>query len=294
MLPEIVAFSGEILARLFPFECMELAFMQRAMLALLLIAPLSAVSGIQVVNARMAFFSDAIGHSAFAGVALGLVCGISIGISMPLVGVLVGLLVMALKRGSRLSSDTVIGVIFAAVAALGLAIVARDRSAAANVQMFLFGDILTISAEQIAGLAGLLILFSVFQFFAFNRLLLIGVNPMLAAVHKIRVGFYQYTFAALLALVVICSVRAAGVILVTALLVVPAAAARNFASGARSMFWLTLGISYISCTAGLILSAQESINIPAGAAIVLCAVLIFLVSTVVSLLKPGRVSDTAL
>ncbi len=290
---ELVSAAGELLAGLFPFECMQFAFMQRAMLALLLIAPLAAVSGIQVVNARMAFFSDAISHSAFAGAALGLICGVSIGISMPLTGVLVGLLVMLLKRSSRLSSDTVIGVIFSAVAAFGLAIVARDRSAAANVQMFLFGDILTISPEQILALAGLLVLFILFQFFAFNRLLLIGVNPMLAAVHKIPVGICQYFFAALLALTVISSVRAAGVILVTALLVVPAAAARNFASGMRSMFWTTLGISYVSCAGGLILSAQESVNIPAGSAIVLCASVFFLISVLVNLFRPGRTSDTA-
>ncbi len=293
MLNEFIASAGNFLEILFPFECMEAAFMQRAMLALLLIAPLSAVSGIQVVNARMAFFSDAIGHSAFAGVALGLIFGFSIAVSMPVTGVLVGLLVMALKRGSRLSSDTVIGVIFSAVAAFGLAVIARDRSAAANVQMFLFGDILTISSGQIAILAGLLILFAVFQIFAFNRLLLIGVNPMLAAVHRIRVGFYQYTFAALLSLVVICSVRAAGVILVTALLVVPAAAARNFACSTRAMFWLTILISYVSCIAGLILSAQESVNIPAGSAIVLCAVGFFLLSMPVQRFRPGRASDTA-
>ncbi|MBQ7400775.1 MAG: metal ABC transporter permease [Lentisphaeria bacterium] len=273
---------------------MDAMFMQRAMLALLLIAPLTAISGIQVVNARMSFFSDAIGHSAFAGVALGLLGGISLNLSMPLTAVLVGLLIMFLHRSSRLSSDTVIGVIFSAVAAAGLAIISRDRAAAGNIQMFLFGDILTITPEQIGGMGLLLILFLLFQLFAFNKLLLIGVNPMLASVHRVKVRLYPSLFALLLALVVISSVRAAGVILVTALLVVPAAAARNIAVSARSQFFLTLGIGYFSCVSGLILAAQEKINIPAGSAIVLIAVLIFFLSLAVNLLKPKRKSDSAL
>ena len=154
-----------MISRLLPFECMDAAFMQRALLALLLLAPLAAVSGIQVVNARMAFFSDAISHSAFAGVAIGVLAGIGVGISMPLTAVLVGLSVMFLKRISRLSSDTVIGVIFSAVAAFGLAVVARDRAAADNMRMFLFGDILTIDPGQLLMLAGLLIAFFVYQLF---------------------------------------------------------------------------------------------------------------------------------
>ena len=145
MITDLISTSAEFTAYLFPFECMDAMFMQHAMLALLLIAPLTAISGIQVVNARMSFFSDAIGHSAFAGVALGLLGGISLNLSMPLTAVLVGLLIMFLHRSSRLSSDTVIGVIFSAVAAAGLAIISRDRAAAGNIQMFLFGDILTIT-----------------------------------------------------------------------------------------------------------------------------------------------------
>ena len=294
MLTDLINTLAKFTAYLFPFECMDAMFMQYAMLALLIIAPLTAISGIQVVNARMSFFSDAIGHSAFAGVALGLLCGISLNLSMPLTAILVGLLIMFLHRSSRLSSDTVIGVIFSAVAAAGLAIISRDRAAAGNIQMFLFGDILTITPEQIGWTGALLILFLIFQLFAFNKLLLIGVNPMLAAVHRVKVRLFQYLFALLLALVVISSVRAAGVILVTALLVVPAAAARNLATSAKSLFFLTLGIGYFACIAGLLLSAQESINIPAGSAIVLIAVLIFFLALGFNMLLPKRKSDSAL
>lgn len=294
MLNEIVGACARFCACLFPFDCMDAVFMQYAMLELLMVAPLAALCGIPVVNGRMSFFSDAIGHSAFAGVAIGLIFGISVRLSMPAIAVLVGLSVMMLKRGSRLSSDTVIGVIFSAVAAFGLAIVSRDHtSTSANIQMFLFGDILVIDAKQIVLTALLLLLFGIFNFFAFNRMLLIGINPVLAAVHRIRVSAYQYIFAALLSLVVIGSVRAAGVILVTALLVIPSAAARNFAWNASSMFYISLAISYVSCISGLLISAQEWADIPAGSAIVLVSVVFFFISMIVSLLRLKREGDSA-
>lgn len=294
MLNQIVGAAADLVARFCPAACMEASFMRLALLALLLLAPLAAVSGIQVVNSRMAFFSDAIGHSAFAGVALGLLLGVGADLSMPLTALAVGLLIIFLKRCGRLSSDTVIGVIFSAVAAFGLAIVARSRDAAQSLRMFLFGDILTISEAQIATLFALLAVFTLFQIFAYNRLLLIGVNPMLAAVHRVKVGFYRYAFAALLALVVMESVRATGVILVTALLIVPAATARNLAKNSASMFYLALAASYLSSIAGLLLSAQQWANIPAGAAIVLVSVALFLLSTLAAAFQPKRGSDTDL
>ncbi|MDD5679475.1 MAG: metal ABC transporter permease, partial [Kiritimatiellae bacterium] len=109
-----------------PLECLHAQFMQQALVGLLLIAPMAAAMGVQVVNFRMAFFAEAISHSAFAGVALGLLFSLSPYWTMPVFGLLVGLSIMALQRRSVLSTDTVIGVIFAAVMAFGLAIVSRE------------------------------------------------------------------------------------------------------------------------------------------------------------------------
>ena len=278
MLHEIIQNTGGFLSFCLPFECLTLEFMQRALIGLLLIAPLAAVTGVQVVNSRMAFFSDAIGHSAFAGVALGLIFAVSPNWTMPLLALLVGILIMALKRGSRLSSDTAIGVIFSAVVAFGLAIVSRNKSVARDMQMFLYGDILTIGETEIAILFFLFLLFCVFQYFSYNRLLCISVNPRLASVHRIPVGVYQYAFTALLSLVVIFSVRAVGVILVTALLIVPAAAARNFSKSSGMMFWISIAIGVCSGIAGLLISAQPWAETASGATIVLCACAVFCAS----------------
>ena len=280
MLNDLILRIADLTAYLFPFECMEPEFMRRAMLGLLLIAPLAALSGVQVVNSRMSFFSDAIGHSAFAGVAVGLIFSLPVDFTMPALALVIGLLIMYLRRGSRLSTDTVIGIIFSAVVAFGLWIVNRNREASRGLNMFLYGDVLTIGDNEIALLFVLLAAFLVFQFFGWNRMLHIAVNEQIAGVHRIPVALYQYVFAGLLSLVVILCVRAVGVLLVTAILIVPAATARNLARNSRQLFFLSLVFSYVSCAGGLLISAQQWANVPSGAAIVLLASVMFAVSFV--------------
>ena len=128
-----------------PLDCLQLKFMQQALLGLLLLAPMTAMLGVEIVHFRMAFYSDAIGHSAFAGAGLGLLLSLNPHIAMPVFGVLVGVSIIALKRHSNISSDMAIGVVFSAVVAFGLAVVSRSPGVARDMQQFLFGDILTIS-----------------------------------------------------------------------------------------------------------------------------------------------------
>ena len=199
------------LVSLLPFECLQAGFMQQALVALILLAPMAATMGVQVVSFRMAFFSDAISHSAFAGVALGLIFSINPHVAMPVFGILVGLGIMAVQRNSALSSDTIIGVFFSAVMAFGLAVVSRDNAVARDLQQFLYGDILTITETDIRWLIGLFFALAAFQIWGYNRLLYIGLNSVVAKAHRINVFFWQYLFAGLLALVVMFSVWAVGV-----------------------------------------------------------------------------------
>lgn len=275
----------DLAASLVPCECLRARFMQQALVGLMFLAPMTAAMGVQVSNFRMAFFADAISHSAFAGVALGLIFAVSPNWTMPLFGVLVGLIIMALQRRSSLSSDAVIGVIFAAVMAFGLAIVSREQNVARDLQRFLYGDILTITDAEIAWLALLFALVMTFQILGYNRLLYIGLNPAVAAAHRVRVALYQYAFAGLLALVVMLAVWAVGVLLVTALLIVPAATARNFARSAGAMFWWAMLVSVTSAVAGLLISAQPWARTATGPTIVLCGFAWFLISFIVSQLK---------
>jgi zinc transport system permease protein len=260
-----------LLAQMLPFDCLQARFMQQALTGLLLLAPMTAVMGILVINFRMSFFADAISHSAFAGVALGLLFVLEPGWTMPVFGMLAGLTIVWLQRASGLSSDTVIGVFYSAVVAFGLAVVSRDRWLARDLQRFLYGDILTISDGQIIALMGLFVVLMTFVACNYNRLLYIGLHPALAQAHRVRVAALQYLFAGLLALLVMFAVQAVGVLLVTAQLIVPAAAGRNFARSAGTMFWWTLAISLSSAVTGLLLSAQDWARTATGATVILVA-----------------------
>ena len=273
---------------LLPLDCLQARFMQQALLGLLLLTPMAAVLGVEVINFRMAFFSDAIGHSAFAGVALGLILAVNPRLSMPLFGVLVGLAVMAVRRKSNLSADTAIGIVFSAVVAFGLAVVSRASGVARDMQQFLYGDILTISEGEIAFLGLLFLGMLLFQAVGYNRLLAIALNPVMARVHGIRVALWHYLFAGLLALVVMFSVWAVGVLLVTAMLIVPAATARNLARTAGGMFWWALLAGISSGFAGLTLSAQDWLATSSGATIILVSCCWFAASCVWAALRGHR------
>lgn len=273
---------------LLPLDCLQARFMQQALLGLLLLTPMAAVLGVEVINFRMAFFSDAIGHSAFAGVALGLILAVNPRLSMPLFGVLVGLAVMVVRRKSNLSADTAIGIVFSAVVAFGLAVVSRASGVARDMQQFLYGDILTISEGEIAFLGLLFLGMLLFQGVGYNRLLAIALNPVMARVHGIRVALWQYLFAGLLALVVMFSVWAVGVLLVTAMLIVPAATARNLARTAGGMFWWALLAGISSGFAGLTLSAQDWLATSSGATIILVSCCWFAASCVWAALRGHR------
>lgn len=275
----------DLISRILPFESMQMRFMQQALVGLLLLAPMVALMGVQVVNFRMAFFADAISHSAFTGVALGLILAISPHWTMPAFGLLVGLTIIASQRRSALSTDTVIGVFFSGVVAFGLAVVSRDKGIARDIQRFLYGDILTIGNNDIWAMITLLTILIFFQVYGYNRLLYIGLNPVVAKVHGVRVAVYQYVYAGLLSLVVIFSVWAVGVLLVTAMLIVPAAAARNFARSSGSMVWWALLVSVSSAIIGLLISAQDWARTATGATVILVAFIWFLVSSGIAVLR---------
>lgn len=261
-----------------PFECLEPQFMRQALLGLLLLAPATAMLGVHVVNFRMAFFSDAVGHSAFAGLAIGLLLGVDPQAAVLGLGVVIGISIMAIQRKSGMSADAAIGIVFSAVVAFGLAVVSRAPSVARDVQQYLYGDVLTITENEILILAFLLFLLVIFEIFGWNKLLAISLSPTLAKLNCKSIAFWQYLLAGLLALVVMFAVRTVGVLLVTALLIVPAATARNFAANMAGVFWWGIVVSITSCVGGLLLSAQDWLATASGATVILFACAWFAVS----------------
>lgn len=257
-------------------------FLRNAFTALLLLAPLTAMLGIQVVNFRMAFFSDAISHSAFTGIALGVLCGLDPRLTVVAFAVLAGMAITRVRRTSKLSLDTVIGVFHSGIIAFGVAVISARQGLGRDLQQFLYGDILSVSSGEIGLLALLLLATALFSLLNSNRLLAVSVNEELAAASGRRAEIAVYANNMLVALVVAFGIRAVGILLITALLVVPAAAARNLARDARQMFWWNQLICLTSAIFGFI--AALRCDSSAGAAIVLVATLWFVVTLFVSAL----------
>ncbi len=258
-----------------PFEWAQYAFVWRAIGAMLIIAPLSAVLGVHVVNFRMVFFSDAISHSTFAGVALGILCGVDPLLTLIGFGILAGLSITLVKGWSDLSSDTVISVILSATVALGITILYAQKETR-NLEAYLYGTVLAISDGELVLLLVIGSLVFIVMGLLFNRLLLISLNNHLAASRGISVGALEYGFSLLLALVVTLSIRAIGLFLVTAMLVVPAATARNLAGGMAGLFWLAILCALTAGISGIL--ASFYLNTPVGATTILIGCLFFLFS----------------
>jgi len=280
-----LSFIYDLIAQVLPWEWAQARFMQQALVGLLILSPMCAAMGVQVVNLRMAFFSDAISHSAFTGIAVGLLLSLDSRIAMLGIGLLVGVSITALGRHTSLSSDTVIGVFFSGAIAFGLAVVSRDPSVANDFQRVLYGDILTIGDAEILWMFVFCIILLAFQIIGFNKMLYIGLNPSLAMAHRVSVSKYQYCFAGLLSIVVVFLVWAVGVLLVTAMLIIPAASARHLARSARSMFWIAQVIAMIASVSGLCISAQAWANTATGATIILCLCAFFILSLCIAKIK---------
>ncbi len=262
------------------FLGLDHGFLQRALLAVILLAPLCALVGVPVVNLRLAYLTDAIGHTALAGVAVGLLIGIDPRLSTVVLSLLLGVIILAVARRSRLSTDTVIGILASTVVAGGLALLSRERGLAREAQRFLVGDVLTVTPLDLGLLAAVAALTLGILGWRWNRLLALAFDPDLAQVHGRAGRADRLLLGVVLALSTALIVRSVGVLLATALVVIPAATARTLSSRAALQPWLALGAALVAGISGLLLSAQPTIATASGPTIVLMAALLFGLATV--------------
>lgn len=258
----------EAIGELFSYD-----FLRRALLGIVLMMPLFSLLGTLVVNNGMAFFSDALGHSALTGAAVGTLFGIVAPEPPMLVFAALFALLMNAIRHSRLSStDTVIGVFSSCGVALGLLLLSRN-SGFAGYQSLLIGDILSITDTQLWIMGGALAAVAVVWLLCFNGFYAVSLNPSLAHSKGVRVVWLDNLFVVVLALSVMLAIRWVGILLINAMLVLPAAAARNVARGMRSYLSLTLIFSVFSGILGLVLSWLNAVA--AGPTIVLVSAAVF-------------------
>lgn len=262
-----------IIATILPFDFMKYNFMKNAFIAIILISPLFAMMGTLIVNNKMAFFSDALGHSALAGIALGAILGITnINISMIIFAIFFAVLLNVVKNKTTYGADTIISVFSSIAISIGLAILAQSGDFN-RYSSYLVGDILSITKEEILYLFIAFVLFIIFWNFCFNKLNAISINQTLAKTKGINVKLYDNLFAVIIAIIVMLSIRWIGILLINSMIILPAASSRNISTNMRNYHGYSILFAIISGIVGLIISYYT--NIPTGPMIVIISGIIY-------------------
>ncbi len=263
-------------------EFLSYPFIQRALLASLMVGILCPFVGNFVILRRMSFFSDAISHSAFAGIAAGMLLGIDLSLSSVVMAILIAFVIAFLSEKTSLSHDTVIGIAFSGAIATGVLIIGMLKGYRGDIFTFLFGNILAITGSDLLliFIVGTLTIATLLSFL--KPFLQITFNSELASVNGINVRFFEYLLFFIIAIVVTISLKIIGIILVTSLLIVPAAAAKNLASSMKRLFGLSCIFGVFSGIAGL--TGSVYLNTASGPSIVLVSIVIFFLT----MLKRGN------
>ncbi len=262
---------------LLPFEWLQYIFMKNALLAILLVTPIFGIMGTMVVNNRMAFFADSLGHSALTGIAIGVILGIRNPLwSMIGFALIFATGILMVKNANKTSTDTVIGVFTSVAVASGIVILSRGGGFN-KYSTYLIGDLLSITPGETGGLGLVLIAVIIFWYFSFNKLLLVSINASLAKSRGIKIFFLEVLFTALVAVVVTISIQWIGLLIINSLLVLPAAGARNIAGNAQQYHLYSVAISLCSGITGLILSYYW--GTATGATIILVAAVFFFITS---------------
>lgn len=271
----------KIMDAILPFSWLEPLFMKNAFLAIITACPLFGVLGTVVVQNRMSFFSDAIGHSALTGIALGVILGTkNITLSMVIFSLLLGFAIISVKIKGHASADTIIGVFSSTAVALGIVLLSSTK---AKYQKYLVGDILSIKPEEIALLLLCIVATLVIWLLFYNKMLLTNMHATFAHSRGIKTFFIEQIFALLIAAVVTVSISWTGLLVINSLLVLPAAASRLVSRSSRGYTVTSLIISELSGIIGLALSYY--IDSASGATIVLVNASIFIICFLIKILK---------
>ena len=266
-----------MLCDLLPIEMLQWDFMKNALLALLLMAPLFGLLSTMIVTGRMSFFSDALGHSAFTGIAIGSIFGLAAPIwAAVLFSIAFALLFSYVRSRSNQAADTIIGVFSSTAVALGIFIATLGGGSFTKYNKYLIGDILSVTQEEIGMLALALVCVVVFWVLFSNRLSLTAIHPQLASSRGIPVGLSQTLFTVAIAVVVTLSISSVGLLILNSLLVLPAASARNVSRNLKEYHLLSVLFALFSGIGGL--SVSYCLGSSAGAAISLILAVIFAVT----------------
>lgn len=251
----------------------EYGFMRNAFLAILIITPLFGLLGTMIVNNKMAFFSDALGHSALTGIAIGVILGVSdTSLSMIVFAVAFALLLNHISKKDMASTDTIISVFSSCSIAIGLAVLSKGGNFS-KYSSLLVGDILSITKREIFYLLLIFVITFLFWFVAFNKLNAVSINRTLAKSKGIPVKWMENIFAVLIAVIVMLSIKWVGILIINALLILPAASSRNISENMREYHFFSILFSLFSGIVGLLISYFT--NVATGPMIVILSSIIY-------------------
>ena len=272
-------------------EILQYGFMQRALMAGILISITCGVIGTYVVVRRMVFISGGIFHSAFGGIGLGYLVGIDPVLGAMLFAIGSALGIGAISRRTRLPEDTAIGILWAVGMALGIIFIGLSPGFAPDLFGYLFGNILSVSFSDLIVMVALTALILVVVSLLFKELMSLSFDEEFAKVSGVPTGRLYFILVVLIALSVVVLIRAVGIILLIALLTIPAAISRQFVSSLKKMMLLSILLSIVFVVLGLWLSYV--LDLASGATIILFSGVMFLASLGLSRWRRRRLSSTA-
>ena len=260
-------------------EIMQYSFMQRALIAGLLVALMSGLLGVFVVQRGLSFLGDGLAHASFGGVALGLLLGVNqpLWVALPFT-LTVSLGIAWVRSHTKLSSDTAIGIFFAVSVALGVLFIGLQQEYQVDAWHLLFGSILGISRQVLNIVIAVTVVSMTALLLLWDRLAYATFDAELAQTDGLRVVWLEYLLFLVAGLVVVVSVRVVGVILVAAYLVIPAASARLLSHSLAGMSLISVCIGVFSTAFGLI--ASYFLDVPSGSTIILTQAFIFIVAAI--------------
>ena len=258
-------------------------FLIYALVAGLLLAIVSGPLGCVIVWRRMAYFGDTLSHAALLGIAIAISADVLPMLGVTVIGCLLAALLFLLERNKQLSTDTLLGILSHSALALGLIVlsVVQDSGKSINLMAYLFGDILAVNDDELVWIAGVVVVVVTVFAYLWRSLLSISAHEDLARVDGVNVEKTLFVFMLLLALVVAVAIKVVGILLITAMLIIPAAIARLYSSSPKQMLMLSVLFSMLSVVVGL--GASLSWDIPTGPSIVVSAAFVFFGSKLVRL-----------
>ena len=262
------------------------SFMQRAFIVALVVGALCSSMGTYVVLRKLSFIGDGLAHASFAGIAIAYLRGANFYVGAAIATIVTALGIGFVHRRGRVSLDTSIGVLFTGAFALGVFLMSRAPRATVDLQSFLFGSILGVSAADVATVVGLGLAVALAVGALWRPLLYTSFDPIVAQAAGIRAGFVDYALLVIIALTIIVSLQAVGIVLVAALLVTPAAAASQLTKRFLPMMGISCAFGVFSTVGGLY--ASYELHASSGATIVLLATLVFFAALAFNAMRRPR------